>query len=188
MGGITSDGKYGASTRARIRELLGPAVVIPDLAGSRPSPTAAPVSSGRRPRTLAEWEAVQNLGIPQGAAVGLWGYVERNRARLRSDVPDSTVRSYQSQMGGLTADGKYGRNTRGKIASLLPGVNPPELPSSASSPVVTPPRTTAAPPRTTAAPGSDDYPGSRPPPTPPPTPRPTQAPQRSLFQRFLDLF
>jgi hypothetical protein len=119
--------------------------------------------------------------------VGLWGYVERNRERLRSDVPDSTVRSYQSQMGGLNADGKYGRNTRGKIASLLPGVTPPELPSSVSSPIVTSPRTTAAPPRTTAAP-INDYPGSRPPPTPPPTPRPTQAPQRSLFQRFLDLF
>lgn len=188
MGSITADGKYGGSTRARIRELLGPAVVIPDLAGARPSPTAtaAPASSGRRPRTLAEWEAVQNLGIPQGAAVGLWGYVERNRARLRSDVPDNNVRSYQSQMGGLSADGKYGRNTRGKIASLLPGVTPPELPSSTSSPIVTPPRTTAAPPpQTTAAPLSD-YPGSRPPPTLPP--RPTQAPQRSWLQRLWDAF
>lgn len=187
MGGITADGKYGPATRARIRELLGLQVVIPDPSGS-PPPTSAPAPRSRRgSRPLEEWERDQSLGLQAAAAVGLWGYVTRNASRLRSDVADGTVRSYQTQMGGLVADGKYGRATRGKIASLLPGVVPPELPSSASSPLpaaTRPPATTAAPART---PSAMDYPGASPPPTPRPT-QPAPPPRRTGIWGFLSGF
>ena len=54
----------------------------------------------------------------QQAARDLIAYVQAT-ATLRSNVYDARVAQYQRAMGGVTADGKYGPTTQGRVRSVL---------------------------------------------------------------------
>jgi hypothetical protein len=130
MGGINADGKYGLGTQGRIRAILGSNVAIPD-APAGPALTASP-SSGT------------GTAAQQAAARSLINYVNATPS-LRSNVANDQVRAYQTAMGGVTADGKYGAGTQARIRALLgASTSVPAAPTGAAPAATTPAPTGAS--------------------------------------------
>ncbi|HET8939219.1 MAG TPA: hypothetical protein VFN67_37500 [Polyangiales bacterium] len=110
-GGLASDGIYGPKTQARGKELLG--VEFPNRygTGTKVKPPVPPLTAANEQQRAAEG-LLSYLSQP-GADQGVKG------------KPSAYVKAAQAAMGGLTADGIYGPNTRTRGAALTGKPFPP---------------------------------------------------------------
>jgi len=122
MGGITADGLVGPQTRGRARSLGVDWPEPTGITGTPSVPTSLPTSA-------------QGQDMARTAATNLRSYYNGGGR----SVP--VIQGFQGAMGGITADGLVGPQTRGRARSL--GVDWPE-PSSTGTPGTLP----------TVAPGS----------------------------------
>ena len=126
LSGSDADGKYGSGTRARIASLIGG--TAPSLPAFSSTPTGStPTGStptGSTGDPIAQRAAAVDLRDYITANPGLRNYYNRDGSLLANP----RVQELQRQMGGLTADGKYGSTTQARMSAL--GVtNPPARPA-----------------------------------------------------------
>jgi hypothetical protein len=111
MRNVSSDGIYGPKTQARGKELLGQE--FPNRYG-----TSTKIKPPVPPLTAANEQ--------QRAAEGLLSYLSQPGADQGvKGKPSAYVKAAQAAMGGLTADGIYGPNTRARGAALTGKTFPP---------------------------------------------------------------
>ncbi|HEX6290295.1 MAG TPA: hypothetical protein VFZ66_13970 [Herpetosiphonaceae bacterium] len=111
MRGLEVDGIYGPKTQARGKELLG--IEFPSRYG-----TSTKIKPPVPPLTAANEQ--------QRAAEGLLAYLSKPGAdQGAKGRPAAYVKAAQAAMGGLTADGIYGPNTRARGAALTGKPFPP---------------------------------------------------------------
>jgi hypothetical protein len=121
LSGASADGKYGSTTRAKIREILGREA--PSLPAFSSTPTGS-TPTGSTGEPIAQRAAAVDLRDYITANPGLRNYYNRDGSLLANP----RVQELQRQMGGLTADGKYGSTTQARMSAL--GVtNPPARPA-----------------------------------------------------------
>jgi hypothetical protein len=117
MGGLTADGIVGPKTRTRAQAL---GVQLPAAGSAAPAPAHAPATAANQGPTLQK-----------NAAVNLGQYLASTHSFGSRAKPDQTVKTYQAQMGGLTADGIMGAKTRARALAL--GVQLPQQTGGATS-------------------------------------------------------